>query len=86
MHRPSLTLLRPSDSSRCQPSAMNIDVHAHYVPPDSLRMAAEIGARHGLKMEKDERGRAILTRGGKAFLSELKAEFFDLDLRLFDTL
>lgn len=61
---------------------MNIDVHAHYVPPDSLKMAGQIGARHGLKMEKDERGRAVVTRGGKAFLTQLKAEFFDLDLRL----
>jgi len=24
---------------------MNIDVHAHYVPSDSLKVAAEIGAR-----------------------------------------
>jgi aminocarboxymuconate-semialdehyde decarboxylase len=61
---------------------MNIDVHAHYVPSDSLKMAAEIGARHGLKLSKNERGRDVLTRDGKAFLSQLKAEFSDLDLRL----
>jgi aminocarboxymuconate-semialdehyde decarboxylase len=61
---------------------MNIDVHAHYVPPDSLKMASEIGAPHGLKMEKDDRGRTVVTRGGNAFLTQLKAEFFDLDLRL----
>jgi aminocarboxymuconate-semialdehyde decarboxylase len=45
-------------------------------------MATEIGARHGLKMEKDELGRVVVTRSGKTFLSQLKAEFFDLDLRL----
>jgi aminocarboxymuconate-semialdehyde decarboxylase len=61
---------------------MSIDVHAHYVPPDSLKMASEIGARHGLKMEKDNRGRAMVTRDGKACLTQLKAEFSDLDLRL----
>jgi aminocarboxymuconate-semialdehyde decarboxylase len=61
---------------------MNIDVHAHYVPPDSLKMASAIGARQGLMVEKDDGGRAVLTRGGKPFLSSLKAEFFDLDLRL----
>jgi aminocarboxymuconate-semialdehyde decarboxylase len=61
---------------------MNIDIHAHYVPLDSLNMATEIGGRHGLKMEKDERGRVVVTRSGRAFLSQLKAEFFDLDLRL----
>ena len=61
---------------------MNIDVHAHYVPSDSLKMAAEIGARHGLKLSENERGRDVLTRDGKAFLSQLKAEFCDLDLRL----
>jgi len=37
------------------PSNMNIDVHAHYVPADSLKMAGEIGAHHGLKLEKNER-------------------------------
>lgn len=61
---------------------MNIDIHAHYVPPDSLTMASEIGARQGLKMDKDDRGRAMLTRDGKPFLNSLKAEFFDLGLRL----
>ncbi len=61
---------------------MNIDVHAHYIPPDGLQMASEIGARQGLIMEEDHRGRAVLTRNGKPFLNSLKAEFFDLDLRL----
>lgn len=57
---------------------MNIDVHAHYVPAQSLKMAGEIGARHGLKLEKSAHGREFVTRDGKA----LKAEFSDLDLRL----
>jgi len=61
---------------------MNIDVHAHYVPPDSLKVASEIGRRHGLKLEKNERGRDVVTRDGRAFLTQLKAEFSDLDLRL----
>lgn len=61
---------------------MNIDVHAHYVPPESLKMASQIGARHGLTLDKDARGRAVVARDGKAFLTQLKAEFFDLDLRL----
>jgi aminocarboxymuconate-semialdehyde decarboxylase len=61
---------------------MNIDVHAHYVPPDSLKMAAEVGARQGLELNQDERGRAVLLRASKPYLKELKAEFSDLDLRL----
>jgi aminocarboxymuconate-semialdehyde decarboxylase len=61
---------------------MNIDVHAHYVPLQALKMAAEIGARQGLELTNDERGRAVLLRGGKAYLKQLKAEFSDLDLRL----
>jgi aminocarboxymuconate-semialdehyde decarboxylase len=61
---------------------MNIAVHAHYVPTDSLKVAGEIGARRGLKLEKNERGHAVLTRGGKPYLNQLKAEFSDLDLRL----
>jgi aminocarboxymuconate-semialdehyde decarboxylase len=61
---------------------MNIDVHAHYVPAQSLKMAGEIGARPGLKLEKNEHGRDLVTRDGKAFLNHPKAEFSDLDLRL----
>ena len=61
---------------------MNIDVHAHYVPADSLEMAAQIGARHGLEAQTNDRGQAILLRDGKPFLTQAKAEFSDLDLRL----
>ena len=61
---------------------MIIDVHAHYVPRDSLKIASEIGARHGLEIGKDEHGRTAVMRSGKPFLTQLKAEFFDLDLRL----
>jgi len=61
---------------------MNIDVHAHYVPTDSLAMAAQIGARHGLEAQNSDRGQAIPLRDGKPFLTQAKAEFSDLDLRL----
>ncbi len=61
---------------------MVIDIHAHYVPPQSLNVATEIGRRYGLKLEKDERGRDLVMRGAKAILSQLKAEFSDLNLRM----
>jgi hypothetical protein len=61
---------------------MSIDVHAHYVPVDGLKTAREIGAHHGLTLAKESRGREVVTRGGKVFLNQLKAEFYDLDLRL----
>lgn len=61
---------------------MNIDVHAHYVPPEGLKMAGEIGRSRGLNLQKDERGRDVLTRDGRPFLTQPKAEFSDLDLRL----
>jgi aminocarboxymuconate-semialdehyde decarboxylase len=61
---------------------MNIDVHAHYVPLESLRVASEIGQGHGLKLTKNERGRDVLVRDGRNFLTQVKAEFSDLDLRL----
>jgi aminocarboxymuconate-semialdehyde decarboxylase len=61
---------------------MNIDVHAHYVPPDSLRVASEIGKVQGLTLAQNERGRDVLRRDGKQILTQLKAEFTDLDLRL----
>lgn len=61
---------------------MNLDIHAHYVPADSLRVASEIGQRHGLALGKNERGRDTVTRDGKPYLTQPKAEFSDLDLRL----
>lgn len=61
---------------------MNIDIHAHFVPADSLKVASEIGKRHGLELGKNDRGREIVSRDGKPFLNQLKAEFSDLDLRL----
>jgi aminocarboxymuconate-semialdehyde decarboxylase len=61
---------------------MNIDIHAHYIPPDSLRVVSEVGQRHGLQLAKNKQGRDVLTRDGKNFLTQLKAEFTDLDLRL----
>src|SRR5262245_57643665 len=74
----------PSDSSpECRSSlAMNVDVHAHYVPGNSLDMAARIGARHGLEVQRNDRGEAVLLRDGKPFLTQAKAEFSDLDLRI----
>ena len=61
---------------------MIIDIHAHYVPPESLQVACEVGRRHGLKLEKNPRGRDVAMRAGKAILTQLKAEFSDLHLRL----
>lgn len=61
---------------------MNIDVHAHYVPPDSLKVASEIGKSQGLTLGKNERGRPAVLRNGKPYLNQLKAEFSDLALRL----
>ena len=61
---------------------MNIDVHAHYVPTDSLKVAAEIGKRQGLKLDKDECGREVVSCDGRAILRQLNPEFSDLNLRL----
>jgi aminocarboxymuconate-semialdehyde decarboxylase len=61
---------------------MVIDVHAHYVPSDSLKVATEVGRRHGLKLDKNERDRDQVSRAGKVILTRLKPEFSDLDLRL----
>ena len=61
---------------------MNIDIHAHFVPAESLKVASEIGNRHSLRLGKNERGQDIVSRDGKPFLTQLKAEFSNLDLRL----
>jgi aminocarboxymuconate-semialdehyde decarboxylase len=47
-----------------------------------LRVASEIGRRQGLELAKNDRGRDTLTRDGKTLLTQLKAEFTDLALRL----
>ena len=61
---------------------MNVDVHAHYVPSNSLEMAARIGARHGLEAQRNHPCETVLLRDGKPFLTQAKAEFSDLDLRI----
>jgi hypothetical protein len=61
---------------------MNIDVHAHYIPPGSLKAASDVARSHGLKLEKDERNRDMLTRDDRPLLTQPKGEFSDLDLRL----
>ena len=43
---------------------MNIDIHAHFVPPDSLKVASEIGKGQGLALAKNEAGRDVLSRDG----------------------
>ncbi|MBM4298144.1 MAG: hypothetical protein FJ143_10425, partial [Deltaproteobacteria bacterium] len=61
---------------------MNLDIHAHFIPAESLRAASEIGQGQGLELGKNERGRETVTRDGKPYLTEPKAEFSDLELRL----
>jgi aminocarboxymuconate-semialdehyde decarboxylase len=61
---------------------MNVDIHAHYIPAESLRVAAEIGRSEGLEPDQDERGRAIVRRDGKPLLTSPKAQFADLPMRL----
>jgi len=61
---------------------MNIDIHTHYVPTESLKAAAEIGKRRGLKLDKDEHGREVVNCDGHVILRQLKPEFSDLNMRM----
>ncbi len=61
---------------------MKIDIHAHYIPKDSLRVTWEIGKRYDLKITQDDKGRDVITRDGKRGFGPLREEFYDLDLRL----
>ncbi|OGQ68254.1 MAG: hypothetical protein A2W73_03275 [Deltaproteobacteria bacterium RIFCSPLOWO2_12_55_13] len=61
---------------------MKVDIHAHYIPRDGLKIAREIGKRYDLKITRDEKGREMLTRDGKREFGPLREEFYDLDLRL----
>jgi aminocarboxymuconate-semialdehyde decarboxylase len=61
---------------------MIIDIHTHYIPLDSLTTAAEIGKRYGLKIDRNERGCDVVTRDGRSILGPLRADFYDLNLRM----
>ncbi len=61
---------------------MKVDIHAHYVPRDSLKVTQEIGKRYDIKITQDEKGRDFITRDGKRGFGPFREEFHDLDLRL----
>ena len=61
---------------------MKIDIHAHYLPRESLKAAKEIGKRYKLEISQDEKGRELLSRDGKRTFGPFREEFHDLDLRL----
>lgn len=61
---------------------MKVDIHAHYVPKDSLKVTQEIGKRYNIKITRDEKGRELITRDEKRGFGPFREEFHDLDLRL----
>ena len=61
---------------------MKVDVHAHYVPRECLKVTKEIGKRYDLKITQDENGRDLLVRDGKRGFGPFREEFYDLDRRL----
>ncbi|MGH7773822.1 MAG: amidohydrolase family protein [Candidatus Binatia bacterium] len=61
---------------------MKVDIHAHYVPRDSLKVTQEIGKRYDIKITQDEKGRDFITQDGKRGFGPFREEFHDLDLRL----
>lgn len=61
---------------------MKIDIHAHYLPKESLKVAQEIGKRYNMQISQDEKGRELLSRDGKRLFGPFRAEFHDIDLRL----
>lgn len=61
---------------------MTFDIHAHYIPSDSLLTAGTIGEGYGLEAERDKPGRGVVTRDGKLILAPRHAEYYDLDLRM----
>jgi aminocarboxymuconate-semialdehyde decarboxylase len=61
---------------------MKVDIHAHYVPRNSLKVTQEIGKRYDIKITQDEKGRDFITRDGKRGFGPFRKEFHDLDVRL----
>jgi hypothetical protein len=60
---------------------MIIDIHSHYIPLQSQKLAAEIDKRHKLMLAQNEPGTDVVLRDGKPYLRPLNAEFYDLELR-----
>ncbi|MFQ5850933.1 MAG: amidohydrolase family protein [Candidatus Binatia bacterium] len=61
---------------------MRVDIHTHYVPRESPKVAKEIGSRYNLKVTQDQKGRALLFHDGERVFGPFRDEFHDLDLRL----
>ncbi|MBI4526497.1 MAG: amidohydrolase [Deltaproteobacteria bacterium] len=61
---------------------MKIDIHAHYLPADSLKVVQEIGRRYQWELIRDKQERAMLSHQRTQTLGPLRDEFHDIDLRL----
>jgi aminocarboxymuconate-semialdehyde decarboxylase len=65
--------------SRAASSKRVVDIHAHWYPPEWLKLFARDGAAEGAKLERTSKGYTIRT---ERVVNVFDEEFVDLDLRL----
>jgi aminocarboxymuconate-semialdehyde decarboxylase len=69
---------RPKPNARKRGPA--IDIHAHFVPEEFLRLIEAEGEPHGVRLRRDPNGPKIMV--GQAVIGPITAHYYDLDLRL----
>src|SRR5919106_4131897 len=57
-----------------------IDIHAHFVPEEYLRLIEAEGEPHGVRLRRDPNGPMIIV--GQAIIGPITAHYHDLNLRL----
>src|SRR5918996_5615071 len=65
---------------RARHTTRAIDIHAHFVPEEYLRLIEAEGEPHGVRLRRDPNGPMIIV--GQAIIGPITAHYYDLDLRL----
>src|SRR6267142_6892599 len=65
---------------RSRPMIPTIDIHAHFVPEEYLRLIEAEGEPHGVRLRPGPNGPLIVV--GQVAIGPITAHYHDLDLRL----
>ena len=65
---------------RSRPAPATIDIHAHFVPEEYLRLIEAQGEPHGVRLRSGENGPMIVV--GQALIGPITAHYHNLDVRL----
>jgi len=71
---------RAGNAKRSHQAASTIDIHAHFVPEEFLRLIEVEGEPYGVRLRSDPRGPLIVA--GQTAIGPISAHYHNLDLRL----